>query len=103
MNILANLDIYAFYESSCPVFRIWINDNLYSEREFWADWTREYVEEAMSFELEPGEHTIILETIASPLSKIWAERLVLKYENTEKVLTFPLDPQHKQIIKFTIE
>lgn len=103
MEIQANLDLYAYYENACPNYRIWINDTLYNERQFWVNWTREYIEELMYFDLENGEHTIIIEKISALDAKLWAEKLIIKYKDRKKVFEFPINPQDKQIIKFTIE
>lgn len=103
MDVRFNLDLYAYYEYQTLVYRIWINDNLYNEREFWTDCLSNYIEEEMFADLKPGEHTLTLEKISPSFGKIWTEKLVLNFNNFEKVLDFPINPQDKQIIKFTIE
>lgn len=102
--IQINAHVYAYYEYQCPVYRFWINDNLYNEREFWVDCLTNYIEEEMHVELNVGEHTLTIEKI-KPAShaKIWVEKLVLKYNDTKKEINFPIEPRDKQIIKFKIE
>ena len=103
MEVKANLNVYAYYEDQSPVYRIWINDNLYTERTFWPDCLIEFIQEEMFFELNHGKHIITLEKITEPTAKIWAEKLVIKYGMQENTFTFPINPQDKQIIKFIIE
>ena len=103
MEVKAELDLYAYYENECPIYRVWINYTLYNERPYWIDCTREFIQELMFFELEPGEHTIVVEKISAPAAKIWVERLNMKYKDRKLVFDFPINPQDKQIIKFTIE
>lgn len=103
MLVQINLDVYAYYEQACPVYRIWVNDTLYNEREFWVDWQNNYIEEELHLELESGEHTLILEKVLSgATNKVWIEKIVFKYPNNCTTGTYPPDPQDKQIIKFKI-
>lgn len=103
MEIQANLDIYAYYEKEAPIYRVWINNILYNERVYWIDPKIEYIEEVMYFELDPGEHTILVEKISAPEAKIWLERAVIRYKDRKLMFDLSLDPKDKEIIKFTIE
>jgi hypothetical protein len=104
MLVQINAHVYSYYEHQCPIYRFWINDNLYNEREFWTDCLTNYIEEEMHVELEPGEHIFTIEKIKPPAySKIWVEKLILNYNGIIKEMNFPVKPQNKQIIKFKIE
>lgn len=103
MEAQANLFVYSYYEEECPIYRIWINDQVYIERPFWIDCLKEFINEVMFFELEPGEHTITLEKVFPSPAKIWAEKFTIKYRDKKNVFEFPVNPQDKQIIKFKIE
>jgi hypothetical protein len=96
--------VYAYYEYECPIYRFWINDNLYNEREFWVDCNTTYIEEEMYAELEPGEHTITIEKVKpATYAKIWIEKLVIMCNESTKELNLSVQPQDKQIVKFKIE
>lgn len=104
MIVQINAQVYAYYEHYCPVYRIWINDNLFIEREYWVDCLSNLIEEEIFAELDVGEHTLTLEKAKPfPNAKIWIENIILTYDNNRKELNFPIQPQDKQIIKFKIE
>jgi hypothetical protein len=104
MIVQINAHVYAYYEYECPVYRFWINDNLYNEREFWADCNTNYIEEEMFAELDSGEHTLTIQKVKpATYAKIWIEKIVLAYNETTKEINFPIHPEDKQIIKFKIE
>ncbi len=104
MLVQINVDVYAYYEQACPVYRIWVNDTLYNEREHWVDWKYNYIEEELHVELEPGEHSLTIEKVISgATNKIWVERVIIKYPNNTNISEFPPAPQDKQIIKFKIQ
>lgn len=104
MLVQINVDVYAYYEHTFPVYRIWVNDTLYNEREFWPDCLINYIEEEIHVELEKEENTLLIEKVSKdPKHKIWAEKVVIKYKNIIETKTFDLDPQDKQIIKFKIQ
>lgn len=103
MIVQINAQVYAYYEHQCPVYRFWINDNLYYEREFWVDCLSNFIEEEMFVELDVGEHTLIIEKLPTFYGKIWIEKIILKYNGIVKEINLPIEPQDKQIIKFKIE
>lgn len=103
MLVQLNLDIHAYYESTPPVYRIWINDTLYLEREYWIDWKATYIEEELHVDLEKGTHTILLEKIVTgATNKIWVEKMSYQYVGYLTTTIFGIDPQDKQIINFEI-
>jgi hypothetical protein len=103
MLVQINVDVYAYYKHQPPVYRFWVNDTLYNEREFWVDCLSNYIEEEMYVELEPGKHTFLIEKVTTDIhSKIWVEKFVVKYNETVNTVFLNIDPQDKQIINFEI-
>lgn len=102
MEVKINADVYAYYEHQTPIYRIWIDDTLYNEREFWTDCLANYIEEEIYVDLETGKHELILERVTAPYAKLWIENVVIEYEGKQEVLKFKIDPQDKQTIKFHI-
>jgi hypothetical protein len=103
MLVQINVDVYAYYKHQPPIYRFWVNDTLYNEREFWVDCFANYIEEEMYVELELGKHTFLIEKVVPDIqSKIWIEKICIQYQNVENTMTFPIDPQDKQIINFEI-
>lgn len=102
MEVKINADVYAYYEHQSPIYRIWVDDTLYNEREFWTDCLANYIEEEMYVDLEEGEHTLTLERVTAPYAKLWIEKVVISYEENEEILKFEIDPQDKQTVKFLI-
>lgn len=102
MIVKINVDVYAYYEYQCPSYRIWVNDTLYNEREFWTDCLSNYIEEEMFVELNPGNHSITIEKISSPLAKIWVEKVIVTCDTSTEIFNFGINPDDKQTIKFLI-
>lgn len=102
MEVKINVDVYAYYEHQCPIYRIWIDDTLYNEREFWTDCLSNYIEEEIYVNLDAGEHVLTVERITAPAAKIWVEKVVISYEGKHEVLSFQVNPEDKQTIKFLI-
>ena len=103
MLVKINVHVFAYYQDVCPAYRIWVNDTLYNERDFWPDWKINFIEEELYVEIEPGEHEIILEKVISgETNKIWIEKVVFEYPNNTVIGEFPPNPQDKQIVKFKI-
>jgi hypothetical protein len=84
MIVKINADVYAYYEYQCPSYRIWVDDTLYNEREFWTDCLSNYIQEEMHVDLEPGMHSLTIEKISSPHAKIWIEKAVVETENKNR-------------------
>ena len=102
MIVKINADVYAYYEYQCPSYRIWVDDTLYNEREFWTDCLSNYIQEEMHVDLEPGMHSLTIEKISSPHAKIWIEKAVVETEKTTEIFNFAINPDDKQTIKFLI-
>lgn len=102
MEVKISLDLYAYYEHRCPIYRVWVDDHLMNEREYWVDCLSNYIEEVLHLELEPGYHTLLVEKITVPQAKIWVEKAVIECGQSKEILSFGIRPQDKQTIKFLI-
>lgn len=104
MLVKINAHVYAYFEYANPVYRYWINDTLYNEREFWTDCRTNYIMEEIHLKLDPGEHTFTIEKVPGVTNaRIWIEKFDIIYDIKHISLDFPINPQNKQIIKFEIE
>lgn len=103
MEVRIEAHVYAFYEHNVPTYRIWVDDNLYTEREFWPDCNVSYIEEHLIVDVEPGKHTLKLEKIRPKNREwVWVERLVLTSDNKKQDIGLEITKQDKQIIEFTV-
>jgi len=54
------LDVFAKWENKPPMYRIYVNDELFNERDY--NWYPiEYVTEILQISAEPGEYTVRIE------------------------------------------
>ena len=61
-------DIACEWESFEPIYRTYVNDELFAERTWrWADM---YIEEMLQIEAEPGEYTIRFELVPPHLARL---------------------------------
>lgn len=102
MEVKISFNLYAYYEHQCPIYRIWVDDHLMNEREFWTDCLTNYIEEVLHLELDPGYHTLLVEKITVPQAKIWVEKLIIENGASTEILNLGIRPQDKQTIKFLI-
>ena len=103
MEVKIQLHVYAYYEHNCPIYRVWINDTLYIEREFWTDCLTNFIEEEIYVELESGEHQIIVEKVRNNPARLWVEKFILTYENVLENHGYGIEPTNKHVIKFNIK
>lgn len=103
MEVRIKAHLCAFYQHVVPTYRIWVNDNLYTEREFWINPLEDMIVENIIVEIEPGEHTITLEKVR-PRNRewVWIERLLIVAGNNNYDIGFELKKQDKQVIPFKI-
>lgn len=102
MDVKINADVCAYYEHQYPIYRIWVDDSLHIEREFWTDCLSNYIEEEIYVDIEPGTHTLTLERVTVPQAKLWFEQVIVEHNNTKEIFHFGTVPQDKQTIKFLI-
>lgn len=56
-------DIYASWSDTAPVYRIYVDGDLLTERTFGWPGHEAYVKENIIVDLEPGEHKLVVEQI----------------------------------------
>jgi hypothetical protein len=61
-------DIDCEWESFEPIYRTYVNDELFSERTW--RWTEHYLEELLQIQAEPGEYVIRHELVAPHLATL---------------------------------
>ena len=61
-------DVDCDWEGLPPVYRVYVNDELFTERT-WI-WTDQYLEEAIQIEAEPGDYNISYELVPPHLATI---------------------------------
>ena len=66
IRVLCNIDCE--WESFQPIYRTYVNDELFAERTW--RWTDCYLEEMLQIEAEPGEYTIRFELVPPHLAQL---------------------------------
>lgn len=102
MEVRITADVNAFFYDVNPTYRIWIDDVLYVERDFWLDWQTYFIREEIFIELEPGAHTLLLEKIRPSGASIWIERFTFEQNTKTTSAECGINPQDKQTIQFNI-
>ena len=70
-------DIDCEWESFNPIYRAYVNDELFAERTW--RWTDMYLQEALQIEAEPGEYTIRFELVPPHLAKLSVTNMRVDY------------------------
>ena len=71
-------DVYCDWEGLEPVYRVYVNDELFTERNW--RWEKEYyLEELLQIEAEPGEYTIRYELVPPHLATLEVKNTRIKY------------------------
>jgi len=70
-------DVDCEWESFQPIYRAYVNDELFAERTW--RWTDMYLQEALQIEAEPGEYTIRFELVPPPLAKLSVTNMRVDY------------------------
>jgi hypothetical protein len=71
VSVLADVDCR--WEGLNPVYRLYVNDELFTERT-WL-WTNEYLEEFIQIEAEPGEYQLRWELVPPHLAKLTVKNI----------------------------
>jgi hypothetical protein len=66
-------DLHCSWEGLPPTYRVFVNDELFSERT-WI-WTDSYLEEYLQISAEAGEYKIRFELVPPYLAQLWAKDL----------------------------
>jgi hypothetical protein len=75
VNVLS--DVYCEWHLRPPTYRVWVNDELFTERT-WI-WHNEYLEENIAICAPPGEYQIEYELIPSNAGKLSVRNMRVAY------------------------
>jgi hypothetical protein len=70
-------DVNCEWEGLRPVYRAYINDELFAERT-WI-WTDKYLEEMFQIDAEPGEYTVRYELVPPHLATLTVDNMRVDY------------------------
>ena len=83
-------DVHCDWEGLSPVYRLYVNDELFTERTW--TWNKEYLEEMIQIEAEPGDYTISYELVPPHLANLTIKNMRVDYgpasfvtENTMRI------------------
>jgi hypothetical protein len=79
VRILSNIDCE--WEGLSPIYRLYVNDELFSERT-WI-WTDSTLEENLQIEAEPGDYTIHYELLSPNLASLKIGSLTVAHGSAE--------------------
>jgi hypothetical protein len=103
MEVKINAEVYAYYENKPIVYRIWVDNHLHNEREYWVDCVSHFIEEEIYVELEVGVHELTIEKVKPVGSgKLWFENITVQINDIIYNIMSKLDPQDKQTVKFKV-
>ena len=75
VRVLADVDCN--WEGLNPIYRVYVNDELFSERT-WI-WTDSYLEEMLQIEAEPGNYNIRYELVPPHLAQLTVTNIRVDY------------------------
>lgn len=75
IRLLCNIDCE--WESFQPIYRTFVNDELFAERTW--RWTDNYLEELLQIEAEPGEYVIRHELVPPHLARLTVTNMRVDY------------------------
>ena len=81
VRVLSNID--CDWEGIRPVYRLYVNDELFSERTW--RWTDNYLQEIVQVEAEPGEYSLRYELVEPNLAQLQVGTLTADYGPVEIV------------------
>jgi hypothetical protein len=73
--VRAVFDIDCDWEGLPPVYRVYVNDELFTERT-WI-WTDQHLQEILQIQAEPGKYAVRVESVGPSLSqfRVWNHRI----------------------------
>ena len=74
-------DVYCDWEGLPPTYRVYVNDELFSERT-WI-WQNEYLEELLQINAEPGDYSVSYELVSPNLARIYVKNMRVESGNAE--------------------
>tara|TARA_R110000868_G_scaffold390290_1_gene659906 strand:- start:1619 stop:1903 length:285 start_codon:yes stop_codon:yes gene_type:complete len=72
-------DIECTWADSSPVYRIYVDDELFAERTW--KWTNEYLEEMLQIDAAPGEYIISFDLVNAPTATLRISNMRVDYGN----------------------
>ena len=81
VRVLSKID--CDWEGLNPVYRLYVNDELFSER-VWR-WTNDYLEEVIQVEAEPGDYNLRYELVEPHLATLKVGSLTVEYGPAQAV------------------
>jgi hypothetical protein len=66
-------DIHCDWEGLNPIYRIYVNDELFTERTW--PWTDAYLEEMLQIEAEPGQYNLRWELVPPHLAQLTVQNV----------------------------
>lgn len=70
-------DVHCDWEGLDPIYRVYINDELFTERTW--RWTDAYLEEMLQIEAEPGRYNLRWELVSPHLAQLNVENIRVDY------------------------
>lgn len=70
-------NVHCYYEGKPPSYRIYVDDDLITERTFIWDTNRNYIEEHVIIDAPVGQHVLKVENITPELGTIVVENILL--------------------------
>jgi hypothetical protein len=74
-------DVYCDWEGLPPIYRVYVNDELFSERT-WI-WQNEYLEELLQINAEPGDYNVRYDLVSPNLARIFVKNMRVELGNAE--------------------
>jgi len=75
VRVLADIDCE--WEGLNPIYRVYVNDELFAERTW--RWTKEYLEEMLQIEAEPGDYQLRWELVPPHLAQLLVNNVHVDY------------------------
>ena len=75
VRVLADID--CSWEGLDPAYRVYVNDELFTERTW--RWTGAYLEENLQIEAEPGEYQLRWELVPPHLAELTVSNIRIEY------------------------
>jgi len=72
-------DVHCDWEGLPPVYRVYVNDELFAERTWYWDSDTVYLEELLQINAEPGEYHIRYELVAPHLAHLDVKNLRVEF------------------------
>ena len=72
-----NVDVWCRYNGQAPIYRLYVDDQLLTERDFIWESSRHYISEHIEVSLEPGWHEIKVENCSGGDSEFFTRNIVV--------------------------